>query len=179
MSKQDYEIPIEQIDSGLDRCAANVRRLMDDYHALMKNGSQSHAAAMSVFALEELVKYHVLKEERKSALAAGKPKVHVDERIFGKGRKPHQHKLALARQEQLIPDDAWVIHEGYFDSAYFSSRFFDTETVISATLRTESIFVDWDRENSCWVNPPSADIEKLEHFSESVLRALSRIQSDA
>jgi AbiV family abortive infection protein len=176
MSSATYEIPIDQIDSGLNECASNVRRLIDDCRMMMKDGSQWHAAAMAIFALEELVKLYVLKRGYESAVLAGKSLVDVDERVFGRGRRSHQFKLSIARQEKLIPEEAWVIHEGFFDDRYFDPRYFDIGTVISATLRTESIFVDWDVQNKCWVNRPVIDSQKLETFVQSVAVALKRIE---
>jgi AbiV family abortive infection protein len=178
LSKGKIQIPVDQTNSQLDRIAANVRRLIADSRILVKDGSRNHAAAMSVFALEELVKYCHLKEERKAALAAGQTNLDVDELIFGIGHKPHEHKLKKAKEWQLIPDDAWEVHKGSFDSRNFSSRNFDTDVVLSATLRIESIFVDWDRKSRCWFSPPNVEIEKLEYFNESVLKALNKAESE-
>jgi len=171
------QIPIDnEFDSQLGQIAANVRRLVGDSRVLAGDHSQIHAAAMSVFALEELVKCQWLKEGRKSAVAAGKKILDVDGRIFGLGRKTHDFKLNLAREWKLIPNDAWEVHQGYFSSQYFALPWFDTERVLDAQLRMESIFVDYDRKKRVWINPPSVDADKLEHSNDSILKALEVIE---
>jgi AbiV family abortive infection protein len=172
------QLPIDnEFDSQLGEIAANVRRLVDDSRVLVGDNSQIHAAAMSVFALEELVKYRCLKEGRKSAVAASKTVLNVDGRIFGLGRKTHDFKLNLAKEWKMIPDDAWEVHTGAFSSKTFSLPWFDTERVLDAQLRMESIFVDYDRNKHVWINPPSVDADKLEHSNESILKALEEIES--
>jgi AbiV family abortive infection protein len=172
------EIPIDGLDLQLERIAGNVQRLVDESRMLAGVDSKAHAAAMSVFALKEVVKYRSLKQARKAAVAAGNTKLNVDERIFGWGHGAHAEKLRLARDWNLIPDDAWEIHKGHFSSRYFAWPWFDVERVLSTTLRTQSIFVDWDRKKHVWINPPLVDTDRLEHSNDSILKALDRVESE-
>lgn len=137
-------IPLEKIDERLSLVAGNIQFLYQDHYSLMQAGSNWHAVAMAIFALEELVKYFILKREKDSAIQAKMTSIQVDERLFGRGRNSHKYKLEIARKERLIPLDAWTINTARFDRAYFDSAFFDTEdVVISAALRTRNTFVDW------------------------------------
>jgi len=61
-------IPVDKIDSGLDAIARNIRRLIKDHYALMRDGSDWHAMALAIFALEEFAKYYVLKQKRDEAI---------------------------------------------------------------------------------------------------------------
>ena len=173
------EIPIDnEIDSQLARIATNVRTLVTDSRILAKSSSCIHAAAVSVFALEELVKYQCLKEARKSAVAAGKPRLEVDGHIFGFGRKAHDFKLNLAKTWKLIPDDAWEVHDAPFAAPAFGSPAFDVQRVLDAQLRLESIFVDYDRTKNLWSSPPMIDADKLENSNNEILKALGKVESN-
>lgn len=168
-------IPIDdefELNRQLARIAANVRILVLDSRILAKAGDRDHAAAMSVFALEELVKYRSLKEARKSAVAAGKTSLEVDGRIFGMGGKSHEFKLALAKDWKLIPDDAWEVHPETPGPPLRGPPNFNIQQLLDARLRLESIFVDYDQEKHEWVNPPLVNDDKLEYSNASILKAI-------
>jgi len=149
---------------------------VDDSQLLASNGNLSHATAMSVFAIEELVKYRYLKDERTKADAARVAILKADGRIFGHGRRSHEFKINLAKQWKLIPDDAWEIHKGYWNSKYWGRPWWDTERVLDPKLRLESIFVDYDQELHVWINAPLVDAEKLRYANEPILKALKANQ---
>lgn len=177
MPDEPISIPLNnEFDSQLDEIAINVRRLVDDSRVLARDGSLVHAAAMSVFALEELVKYQYLKEGRREGVSLGATTINVDGRIFGYGRRTHDFKLDLARERRLIPDDAWEVHQGYFSSKYFGRPWFDTERTLDPQLRLESIFVDYNRDLHVWMNAPSVDGGKLEDSNAAILKALEEVE---
>jgi AbiV family abortive infection protein len=112
-------IPIDRVSQGLALVALNVQHLCKDSHELMRSGSPWHAVAMAIFALEELAKYYDLKRKRASALRSRTNVIKVDERLFGRGRgNSHLYKLQMAKDENLIPPDAWQIHTADADVEY-------------------------------------------------------------
>ena len=169
-------IPIEKIDSGLGIIAGNIRRLIQDHYALMRDGSDWHAVALAIFALEELAKYYALKHGKDDAIRNHMTSVEVEELLFGRGHgNSHKRKLEIARKEKLIPPDKWTINTARFDSAYFDSAYFDTEdVVVSAALRTQNIFVDW--KNGEWVHGTVLEVARVKDFADSIIRSLDQLE---
>jgi AbiV family abortive infection protein len=167
-------IPLDQADEGLKLIAANIHMFIQDHYALMQQASNWHAMALAIFALEELVKYSELKHMKQEALRRGVTSIEVDERLFGRCRKSHEYKLKLAKDQALIPADAWVINSAKFDSAYFGSAYFDTEdVVITAALRVSNLYVDWEER---WqIGTDSFEPLRLKHFADSILLAFEKM----
>jgi AbiV family abortive infection protein len=171
------KIPLDRIDSGLDLISRNIRRLIGDHYALMKEGSDWHAVGLAIFALEELVKYYVLKQKKDEAIKKQMTSVEVEELLFGRGRgNSHRYKLDIARNEHLIPPETWTIHTARLDRAYFDSAYFDAEDiVVSAALRTRNMFVDW-RERE-WEHGTVLETLRLKNFADSIIRTLDELET--
>lgn len=170
-------IPLDQVNDGLNHIALNIRRLMEDHYVLMRDGSDWHAVALAIFALEELAKYYVLKHEKDEAIKTKETSVEVDERLFGRGRhgNPHRYKLDIARNERLIPPDTWTIHTAEYDRGLYDSAHYDTEeVVVTADLRTQNIFVDW--RDGKWQHGTVLEVFRLKNFADSILHTLNQLQ---
>lgn len=169
-------IQLDKVDEGLNVIASNIRSFVQDHYALMHQKSDWHAVAMGIFALEELVKYSELKHGKETAIQKNLTSVEVDERLFGHGKDSHGYKLKIAKDQKLIPLEAWTIHTGGFSSANFSSEAFDTDAVITATLRTRNTYVDW--KNGRWVHGAGIiDSLKVKNFVDSVIHTLEELQA--
>jgi AbiV family abortive infection protein len=175
--KEKCMIPLDRIDSGLDLIARNIRRLLEDHYALMRDGSDWHAVALAIFALEELVKYYVLKRKKDDAVKNQMTSVEVEELLFGRGRgNSHKYKLDVARNEHLIPLETWTIHTAKYERAHYDSARYDTEDVlISAALRTQNIFVDWKEGE--WEHGTVLEALRLKNFADSIIHALDQLET--
>lgn len=170
-------IPLDKVDEGLRLIGFNIQSLYQDHYTLMQAGSPWHANVMAIFALEELVKYFVLKRDKKLALETQETSIKVDERLFGRGRNSHQYKLDIAREQELIPLDAWTIHTAAFDKAAFDSAAFDTEDVtVSTALRTRNIFVDWT--NGKWEVGSLSESTRTKKFVDLIMEKLVQLSSE-
>jgi AbiV family abortive infection protein len=171
-------IPLDQVNEGLRLVANNIRAFIQDHYALMQQGSTWHAVAIAIFALEELTKYHQLKRQKETATCNNLQSVEVDERLFGYGRSAHEFKLKIAKEEQLIPSEAWTINTAKFDSAFFDSAYFDTkDVVIDATLRTTNWYVDW--KNGKWqIGTEALETLRLKNFADAIIVALEHLEEN-
>jgi AbiV family abortive infection protein len=172
-------IPLDKVDEGLSLVATNVQYLCQDNYTLMQAGSPWHAVVMAIFALEELTKYFVLKRERNLARSSKANSIEVDERLFGRGHgNSHAFKLNIAKEEKLVPLDAWQIHTAAFDKAYFDSGYFDVEDVtVSGALRTRNIFVDWV--NGKWEIGSDFEPMRLKNFVDLIMEKLKQLVAEA
>jgi len=175
--REEIVIPLDRIDSGLQLIAGNTRRLIEDHYALMRDGSDWHAVALAIFALEELVKYYVLKRKKDDATKRQMTSVEVEELLFGRGRgNSHKYKLDIARKEHLIPPDTWTIHSARYNRAYYDSAHYDTEdVVVSAALRTRDIFADWKQGE--WEHGTVLETLRLKNFADSIIHSLDQLET--
>jgi len=165
MSK--VEIPVSQLGIGLQLCAKNIRRFVEDVDILLENSSILHATALAIFASEELAKYSKLKQAKK--LAAGAT-ASVDARLFW----DHAYKQKLAGE--LIPKDALVLSPAVLGAEFFDSRCFQTEDVgVSNALRLDCVFVNW--KETGWVYGSAVQIGRLKQFTQGILDVLSKLES--
>ena len=168
-------IPMDRIDTGLDITAGNIRRLIQDHYALMRDGSDWHAVALAIFALEELAKYYVLKHGKDDAIRNRMTSVEVEELLFGRGRNSHKRKLDIARKERLIPPDMWTIYTARYGPAAYGSAHYDTEDVtVTAALRTQNIFVDW--KDGEWVHGTVLEVARIKNFADSIIQSLDQLE---
>jgi AbiV family abortive infection protein len=169
-------IPIEQVNDGLNLVALNMRRLTQDHYVLMKDGSDWHALVFAIFALEELARYYILKQKKEEAIRTEMASIEVDQHLFGRGRKGHRYKLAIARNERLIPPDMWTIYTARYSSAHYCSARYDTEDVaVTAALRTQNTFVDW--KDGKWEHGTLLDVFRLRDLVDSILHTLEQLES--
>jgi AbiV family abortive infection protein len=170
-------VPLDRVDSGLDLIAGNIRRLIEDHSALMREESDWHAVALAIFALAEVAKYYVLKRKKDDAIKRQMTSVEVEELLFGRGRgNSHKYKLDIARKEHLIPPDTWTIHSARYNRAYYDSAHYDTEdVVVSAALRTRNTFVDWKQGE--WEHGTVLEASRLKDFADSIIHTLDQLET--
>jgi AbiV family abortive infection protein len=169
MARSDRVIPVSKLPEGIRLCAQNIRDFIVDANMLLSKGHGLHAIALAIFAFEELGKYAELQRLKESN--KNKDTVSVPDALFYR----HDYKQEVARK--LVSEEDTILLPAYFDSKYFSPKYFQTEEVTpTPILRTQCVFVDWVDED--WRFGTPHDTERLKTFMNAILAALYKLETN-
>jgi len=163
------KIPKCKLKDGLTHCERNIKDLIGDAYTLLeKGGSDWRAAALLIFAFEELAKYHELKKAERSATS---DTVEVKSLLFTN----HRYKHGIAKD--LVPKGTTIFTPRDFLHKHHPD-FCPTEPVeVSPSQRTMFLFVDWDEKQKQWTWGAPVLRDEFMIFTKAIQDALEKEKS--
>lgn len=175
------EVPVSKIEFGLNRCARNIRDLVQDAEILLRREyptreSHAHATALAIFAYEELAKFSKLKKARQSAAKvkqSEKVTVKIDRRLF----RDHHYKQKIAKK--LLPKNARTLFPENFIRDHLLPDSDKTERIdVSPRQRTVCLFLDWDERSGDWSLGIPVNADLVSKFIQAIRAALVKLESN-
>lgn len=168
--KEYKEIPRAKMQEGIALCKKNIRDFLNSADVLVKDGKLDHATICAEFAVEELGKILMLRDEyRKNLIDA----FEVPMTVFT------NHKGKVDRAWQYLDPKYRMISKGGFerreDGKLGFDRGFEQVTYASHKTRLECAFVDFYESSNQWYVGRNIDPTKLHEQIEHVREKTANI----
>ena len=167
MSRKTTEIPKAKFAEGINKIKMNITSFLDSAEDVLKSNKADHAAIFTEFAIEELGKMLMLKDEYENSSS---DTINVPKSIF------RTHKGKSDRAWQFLDQDFKMISKGGFersdDGNIGFERGFEQVTFASHHTRLECAFVDFESSNRWYVGrniDPAKLKEQIDHIREKAL----------
>jgi len=164
------KIPRKLVQSGIELCKKNVADYLDDARTIISKGRLCHAYLSVQFAIEELGKAVILKEEYEKSDNDPLP---VDASVFGEdGGRGHKNKASKAWK--MLNPSLKILHKGGFGEG-FSEYGFDVDTEASHHSRLKCAYVDFVEEERLWWVGETLDESNVLALIDNIEEALKKL----
>lgn len=164
------QIPLGEVQEGVDLSKCRGLRHLNDARALIKNGKLEGAAILATFGLEELGRIIILKCRYKKAKKMGKRFIEInDRRQRGKKDAFYDHTNKQKKALNALTHDPCRIQKGDYKLRDFKWKDYLIDIWLDQGLREIVTYIDYE---DGWIIPPPIDIEKLKNCINEIEKAL-------
>ncbi|MEJ2271447.1 MAG: AbiV family abortive infection protein [Candidatus Bathyarchaeota archaeon] len=165
MKNNYYEIPKSEFEDGIKKIKKNILNFLDSAEILLNSNKKDHASILTEFAIEELGKILMLKDEYDNLSNS----IKIPKSVF------RTHKGKSERAWQFLNQSYRMISNGGFersdDGSIGFERGFEQVTFASHNTRLECAFVDFENSKRWYVgrNIDSTKLkEQIKHIQEKI-----------
>lgn len=144
-AKKSVEIPLHKVDFGITLILDNVHAFIEDARLLLRHSTTTHVVGLLEFAIQELGKAELIKQQFRSQMELRMKEVESGEvmhprfvRINGFYSHDKKHKAGI----KLLSEDVRKIEKRIF-KPFAGGGFVSEDTNIDESLRLTDLYVNW------------------------------------